>query len=581
MASTEQGAAADWLRQQAQPVRRLLRNAISYGAAQSVLVCAIAWLVAQVLAQAIFAHAGLADLRWSILGVVLLVLLRAALLYRQRACSDAAGRVVTQNVQRGLRERLRQLGPRWSAGQFAGDLVTRLVDGVDTLAPYYAGYLPQAALAGLIPAVVLLAVGLREPWSALVLLLCAPLLPVFLILAGRAAAEASTRRWLRLRRLGARFMDAVSGLSTLRLYRAAEREHERVLAAGEAYRKDTMAVLRVAFLSALVMEFFATCSIAIVAVMVGFRLMSGHLGFAQGMFALLLAPEFFLPLRAMGTQRHARMEAVAAAEGLVEILAVPVAAPLVATPAVTLKTAAPGLVLRGVHASQGESGEVLRGIDLAVPAGSRLTLVGPSGGGKSSLLAAVMGLLPLESGDIEIDGHALQAAGLSTWRAQITWLPQRPHVFNGSLRDNLLLARPDADEVSIARVLRMASLDQVVAKLPLGLDTPLGERGLGLSGGELQRLAIARMCLRDAPVLLWDEPTQHLDTATATQIEHQLDQFARGRTVLRVAHRVRDLGPQEAVAVLVGGKIVEQGTVAQLRQPGTAFAALLQEDLRA
>jgi len=581
MASTEHAVANDWLRQQAQPVRGLLRAAIGYGATQSLLLCAMAWLVAQVLALAIFEHVGLADLRWSILAIAALAILRAVLLYRQRMCSDAAGRTVTQNVQRALRQRLRELGPAWSARQSAGDLVTRLVDGVDTLAPYYAGYLPQAALAGLIPMVVLLAVGLREPWSALVLLLCAPLLPVFLILAGRAAADASTRRWLRLRRLGARFMDAVAGLSTLRLYRAAEREHERVLAAGEAYRQDTMAVLRVAFLSALVMEFFATCSIAIVAVVVGFRLMSGHLAFAPGMFALLLAPEFFLPLRAMGTQRHAHMEAAAAAEGLVEVLAVPVAPSVSGPVCVAFETSAPSVALRNVHANQGDHADVLRGIDLVVPAGSRLTLVGPSGGGKSSLLAAVMGLLPLESGSIEIDGLTLTAPDWDAWRTQVGWLPQRPHVFNGSLRDNLLLARPEADEVSLARVLRMAGLDQVVAKLPQGLDTPLGERGLGLSGGELQRLAIARMCLRDAAVLLWDEPTQHLDAATAAQVEQQLDQFARGRTVLRVAHRVRDLGPLETVAVLVDGKIVEQGTVAQLCQPGTAFSALLNEDLRA
>lgn len=580
MASTEHAVANDWLRQQAQPVRGLLRGAIAYGAAQSLLVCAIAWLVAQVLARAIFERVGLVDLRWSILAIAALAVLRAVLLYRQRIRSDAAGRAVTQNVQQALRQRLRELGPSWSARQSAGDLVTRLVDGVDTLAPYYAGYLPQAALAGVIPMVVLLAVGLREPWSALVLLLCAPLLPVFLVLAGRAAADASTRRWLRLRRLGARFMDAVAGLSTLRLYRAAEREHARVLAAGEAYRQDTMAVLRVAFLSALVMEFFATCSIAIVAVVVGFRLMSGNLAFASGMFALLLAPEFFLPLRAMGTQRHARMEAAAAAEGLVEMLAVPVAAPVEGPVCVAFEASAPSVALRHVHASQGE-GEVLRGIDLVVPAGTRLTLVGPSGGGKSSLLAAVMGLLPLDSGSIEIDGLALAPSDWTAWRAQVGWLPQRPHVFNGSLRDNLLLARPEADEVSLARVLRMAGLDEVVAKLPRGLDTLLGERGLGISGGELQRLAIARMCLRDASVLLWDEPTQHLDAATAAHVEQQLDQFARGRTVLRVAHRVRDLGPLEAVAVLVEGRIVEQGTVAQLRLPGTAFSALLKEDLRA
>ena len=581
MASTEHAVANDWLRQQAQPVRGLLRAAIGYGATQSLLLCAMAWLVAQVLALAIFEHVGLADLRWSILAIAALAMLRAVLLYRQRMCSDAAGRAVTQNVQRALRQRLRELGPAWSARQSAGDLVTRLVDGVDTLAPYYAGYLPQAALAGLIPMVVLLAVGLREPWSALVLLLCAPLLPVFLVLAGRAAADASTRRWLRLRRLGARFMDAVAGLSTLRLYRAAGREHERVLAAGEAYRQDTMAVLRVAFLSALVMEFFATCSIAIVAVVVGFRLMSGHLAFAPGMFALLLAPEFFLPLRAMGTQRHARMEAAAAAEGLVEVLAVPVAPTVSGPVCVAFETSAPSVALRNVHANQGDHADVLRGIDLVVPAGTRLTLVGPSGGGKSSLLAAVMGLLRLESGSIEIDGLTLTAPDWDAWRTQVGWLPQRPHVFSGSLRDNLLLARPEADEVSLARVLRMAGLDQVVAKLPQGLDTPLGERGLGLSGGELQRLAIARMCLRDAAVLLWDEPTQHLDAATAAHVEQQLDQFARGRTVLRVAHRVRDLGPLETVAVLVDGKIVEQGTVAQLRRPGTAFSALLNEDLRA
>ncbi len=559
----------------------MLTAGLCYGTAQALTMCLIAWLMAHVLSRAIFAHATLTAL-WPALGLIaVLALLRGLFYYRQRMCSDAAGRAVTLTVHEEVRARLHACGPAWCARQSQGDMVTRLVDGVDALAPYYAGYLPQAALAVIVPAVVLVAVLAREPWSALVLFVCAPLVPVFMVLAGRAAADASARRWLRLRRLGARFMDAVSGLTTLRLYRAAGREEARLAAVGDAYRRDTMAVLRVAFLSSLVMEFFATMSIAVVAVMVGFRLMAGHLTFESGLFALLLAPEFFLPLRAMGAQRHARMEAVAAAEGLLELFKSPGDMPAQNVGSILPRLAPPALRLRGVRAGHAGTRDVLGGVDLDVPAGTRLTLVGPSGGGKSTLLALLMGFVAPRGGSVEVDGHELAALDIEAWRRRIMWVPQRPHVFRGSLRENLRIARPDADEVALARAIRLAALDRVIARLPRGLDTPLGEQGLGLSGGEIQRLALARAWLREAPLLLLDEPTQHLDATTAASIEHALDALGRGRTVLRVSHRLDRLSDDEAVAVLADGRIVERGFAGELRRKAGAFAHLLHEDRRA
>jgi len=577
-AGTGDPHAARWLRARAAPVRRLLNVAVGFGTAHAVVVCVIAWLLAHVLSRAIFGSAGLRDL-WLALSLIgLFALLRGTLLYRQRMASDAAARAVAYMLHEDLRKQIRRLGPHWCTQQSQGDLITRLVDGMDAFLPYYAGYLPQSVLAAILPVVVLIAVSIADPWSALALAVCAPLVPIFMVLAGRAAADASTRRWLVLRRLGAQFMDAASGLTTLLLCRAGEREQKRLSMVGDAYRRETMAVLRVAFLSSLVMEFFATVSIAVVAVMVGFRLMDAHIAFERGLFALLLAPEFFAPLRAMGAQRHARMEALAAAAGLLELFdQAEKRANAAFNPSLVVSIdAPPSLRFRAVRG--GYARDVLHDVDLEIPAGTRLTLVGPSGGGKSTMLALLMGFIEPRSGSVEVDGRNLHTLELATWRRCITWVPQRAHVFRGSVRDNLRIAKPNADVMALERAVRLAAFDRVVARLPQGLDTLLGERGLGLSGGETQRLALARAWLRDAPVLLLDEPTQHLDAATATSIEQSLDALCAGRTVLRIAHRVDVLRDDETIAVLQEGRIVEQGTVGVLRRKDGSFAALLHQD---
>jgi ATP-binding cassette subfamily C protein CydD len=568
-------AASAWLRDQARPVRALLGTGIAAGLLQAALMCLGAWMLAHVLAGAIF-HGCRWSMAWPwLLALLALAALRFALGLLQRRATFEAGARVADAVRQALEKRMRELGPRWGTRQASGDLATRLVDGVDALVPYYAGYLPQVAFAVLVPALILLVVLPADPWSALVLVFTAPLVPLFMVLAGQAAEQASQRRWMRLRRMGAHFMDALAGLTTLRLYRAATREQALLEATGEAYRRETMAVLRIAFLSALVLEFFATVSIAVLAVLIGFRLMWGKLAFEQGLFVLLLAPEFFLPLRALGTQRHRRMDAAAAATDLVEWLAVQL--PQAAQVASPSPIAATQLTIdfERVGFAHEDGRAVLRDLDLHLPAGTCLTLVGASGSGKSTLLSLLMGFDAPQSGRILVDGHDLARTDLDAWRRHIAWIPQRAHVFHGSLRDNLLIAAADADTFTLWRALQAASLDGVVARLPQGLDTPLGERGHGLSGGECQRLALARAWLRNAPLLLLDEPTQHLDDATAASIDAALARLGEGRTVIRITHRLDGIRDDEHVAVLADGRIVEHGRADALRAAGGHFAGLL------
>ncbi|NII09779.1 thiol reductant ABC exporter subunit CydD [Oleiagrimonas sp. C23AA] len=583
-ASRPRSAADTWLRAQRAPVKRLLSRGLMLGAAQALAMCGAAWMVAHVLSSAIFRHAGLGSLWPYLVALLVLAGMRLVLTLAQRRLTFEAGAQVSANVRERAEHELARRGPLWAKRQSSGELITRVVDGVEALVPYYARYLPQVGFAGMVPAIILICVLPADPWSSLILFLTAPLIPLFMVLAGWAAQSASEQRWLRLKRLGARFMDALSGLTTLRLCRAAAREQAALEAAGEAYRRDTMAVLRVAFLSGLVLEFFATVSIAVVAVLIGFRLMWGDLDFQSGLFVLLLAPEFFLPLRSMGAQRHQRMDAAAAAEDLAKLLGEQ--APTKASTTVLASSATPdrasvAVAFERVSFAYDEGVPVLDELQLEVAAGRCLTLVGASGCGKSTALALLMGFAAPVAGEIRINGKPLHEMDVDSWRQQVAWVPQRAHVFHGSLRDNLLLARADADEQSLTAAVQAAGLSTVIARLPRGLDTPLGEHGRGLSGGEVQRLALARAWLRDAPLLLLDEPTQHLDSATAAQIDDALHRLMRGRTVIRVAHRLHAIADTDIVAVMAHGRIIERGAAGVLRARGGAFADLLASDLAA
>jgi ATP-binding cassette subfamily C protein CydD len=572
--------AANWLRREARRIRKPLQRSALATALQALALVAQAWLLADILDAALFRHAPLAQLWPQWWGLLLLAPLRLLLNLYARRTAFAAGLDLSAQLRARLLTRAQALGPLGLRAQASGDLITRLVDGVDAVLPYFARYLPQVSTAALVPLLLALFVFPADWISGLILLLTAPLIPFFIVLVGNAAERASRQRYAQLTRLGAAFMDALGGLSTLRQLGAAERVAQRLDTDGEDYRQLTMQVLRVAFLSALVLEFFATVSIAVVAVLIGFRLLWHELPFHDGLFVLLLAPEFYLPLRALGTLRHARMDALAAAQQMAVLDDAPpqASAPL-AGGHHTPPDHAPGVRIDNVNYVHAGRAAALRECSFELQPRRVTALVGATGSGKSTLLNLLLGFAPPESGRVLIDGIDLANLDMTQWRARIAWVPQQTHIFEGSVRDNLLLAAPRADAAALQRAAADSGLDAVIARLPRGWDTPLGEHGLGLSGGEIQRLALARALLREhANVWLLDEPTAHLDADSAQAVERVIRTAAATRTVLLVAHRLASAQAADRVVVLRDGRVVEQGAPRELMRAQGAYAALLQAE---
>ena len=572
--------AANWLRREARRIRKPLQRSALATALQALALVAQAWLLADILDAALFRHAPLAQLWPQWWGLLLLAPLRLLLNLYARRTAFAAGLDLSARLRARLLTRAQALGPLGLRAQASGDLITRLVDGVDAVLPYFARYLPQVSTAALVPLLLALFVFPADWISGLILLLTAPLIPFFMVLVGNAAERASRQRYAQLTRLGAAFMDALGGLSTLRQLGAAERVAQRLDADGENYRLLTMQVLRVAFLSALVLEFFATVSIAVVAVLIGFRLLWHELSFHDGLFVLLLAPEFYLPLRALGTLRHARMDALAAAQQMAVLDDAP---PQASAPLAGGHHAppdhAPGVRIDNVNYVHVGRAAALRECSFELQPRRVTALVGATGSGKSTLLNLLLGFAPPESGRVLIDGIDLANLDMTQWRARIAWVPQQIHIFEGSVRDNLLLAAPRADAAVLQRAAADSGLDAVIARLPQGWDTPLGEHGLGLSGGEIQRLALARALLREhANVWLLDEPTAHLDADSAQAVERVIRTAAATRTVLLVAHRLATAQAADRVVVLRDGRVVEQGAPRELMRAQGAYAALLQAE---
>jgi ATP-binding cassette, subfamily C, bacterial CydD len=572
--------AAQWLRRAAWQIRSPLQRAALLTELHTLALVAQAWLLSGILAEALFAHAPLERLWPQWLGLLLLAPLRTVLSVGARGTAFRAAQGLAESLRARLVRSAWALGPYRLRAQGSGALITQLVDGIDATLAYFARYLPQAGSAVLIPPLLLLFVFPADWLSGVILLLSAPLIPLFMTLVGKAAARASEHRYAQLTRLGSAFVEALGGLVTLRLLGAADRFAQRLESESEEYRALTMQVLRVAFLSALVLEFFAMLSIAVVAVLIGFRLLWGELHLRAGLFVLLLAPEFYLPLRALGAVRHTRLDALAAAQHLSALDGLPSApAPPCSSTARAPLDTPPEIRIERLCYAHGGRNAALHDCSVLLRARRVTALIGETGAGKSTLLNLLLGFAAPDSGRISVDEVDLAALDPAQWRASVAWVPQQPHVFEGSVRDNLLLAAPHADPGGLQRAAEGSGLATVIARLPRGWDTPLGERGLGLSGGELQRLALARALLREqARVWLLDEPAAHLDVESARAVEALIRTAAGTRTVLLVAHRLSAARSADWVAVLRDGRVVEQGTPLELARAHGAYAALLQAE---
>ncbi len=565
---------AHWLRTQQGLARRPIALAAGLGALAGLLLVPQAWLLAHAVNGVVFDHASLAAVLPWLWPLPALYAARFALAQAAERAAFGAAALVEADVRGHLFRHLQALGPVYAQGRASGELAAAAVDGVEALEPYYARYLPHMALIALVPLAILAFVLPRDWISGLVLVVTAPLIPVFMILVGRGAERLNQRQWQKLARMSGRFLDTLQGLTTLKLFDASRREAELIARIADDYRRSTMSVLRVAFLSALVLEFFATVSIALVAVLIGFRLLSGSMGFEAGFFVLLLAPEFYLPLRQLGAHYHARMEAIGAAGRIVEVLDVP--APSAAgTGSRPPLGRAVEIRFDDVHYAYEPGREALRGASFALEAERVTALVGASGAGKTTALNILLGFVRAQRGRVLAGGHDLATLDPEHWLRHVAWVPQRGHVFQGTILDNIRLGDPRFGLAAVRAAAREAHADEFIERLPQDYDTAVGERGQTLSGGQLQRLALARAFLKDAPVLLMDEATASLDAETEALIAQAIARLACGRTVLVVAHRLRTVRGADRILVMAHGRVVEDGTHETLARGDTRYARMV------
>jgi ATP-binding cassette subfamily C protein CydCD len=543
------------------PARVHLAIVACLGLLATGLIIAQATLLARVVVGAFLGGDSLSALLPDLAWLAAISLLRGLV----DAGFEATGRVGAARVMADLRARLvRHLlhdRPGALQSERSGELAAAAVQGVDALEAYFAGYLPQVFLSALAPLFILVWVLPRDWEAGLILAVTAPMIPVFMILIGRWADRATRRRWRRLSRLSAAFLDLVGGLETLRAHGRAEAQARAIDAAGESYRRETMATLRVGFLSALVLELVAMIGIALVAATVGVQLANADLGLTAGLTVLLLAPELYMPLRRLGSQFHASIDGTASAERIFEVLDQPVAVSVPAASVAAPDPASEPVRLEEVRFSHPGREEVLCGVELTLEPGETVAMVGPSGGGKTTLISLLLRLADPGSGRIECGGVNLCDLTPTDWRGRIAWVPQRPTIFAGSIADNIRLAEPGAAEGPVHEAAARAGLAELIESLPEGLATRVGERGRRLSAGQAQRVAVARAFLRDAPLLLLDEPTAHLDEETELAVAAAVEELAAGRTTLLVAHRAELARRADRVVELRDGVIREAATV--------------------
>lgn len=534
--------------------RRDLAVLAVLGGLTALLVVAQATALATLLATAIDGRLH----RPALAGLLAAVAARALVSWAQGTVAARAAATVKAALRADLLRAVGRHGPTWVAGRRAGQLATLAGRGLDALDPYFTGYLPQLVLSVTVPLAVLARIVLADWSSALIIALTIPLIPIFGALLGWQAQAATERQWRRLSLLGGHFLDMVAGLPTLRAFGRARAQVDVVRRMADGHRQATMRTLRIAFLSALVLELVATLSVALVAVPVGIRLLGGGITLSTALLVLLLTPEAYLPLRAAGSRFHASMEGLTALDEALTLSATPEAAgPHGARPAPDGRGE---IRFEGVTVAY-ERTTALREVTLTIRPGERVAVIGPSGAGKTTLLNLLLGFVTPTAGRVTVDGVDLAGVDLDAWRRELAWVPQRAHLFAGSLADNIRLGAPDTPDAALAGAVTDAALDEVVAALPDGLGTTLGERGHGLSSGQRQRVALARAFLRDAPLVLLDEPTARLDSASEAVVLAATRRLVAGRTALLVAHRPALLEDADRILRVEDGRVTELSRV--------------------
>ena len=529
---------------------------------------------------------GLAD-SVPVLGLLaVLAVARAALLFAQELLAQRASSRLTGRLRRDLMTQLGRLGPAFVGRERTGELSAVLGDGLDAVDRYVIDFQPARALAVAVPLLVLAVVFVLDPPTTLVLLFTGPLLVLLLVVIGARTRAQSDRRFAELRWMSAYFVEMLRGIATLKMFGRSGEQVGNMRAISDRYADSTMDLLRTAFQTSLVLDWGAAVAMALVAVQVGLRLIEDAISFERALAVLVVTPEFFLPLRQLAQRYHAGSAGRSAAERIFVVLDTPApayaAARVVRRPPRRPRSRAPVIEFDDVAFTFPErTHPAIDGLTLRIDAGSRVALVGESGAGKSTVLGLLLRFCEPDRGRILVDGSALADLDIATWRAGIAWVPQRAHLFYGSVADNIRMARPGASDAEVLAAARDAEAADFIEALPEGFETPVGEGGVRLSGGQRQRVAIARALLRDAPLVLLDEPTAHLDLDGEGAVADSFERLTDGRTVIVVAHRLRLARSADRIVVLDDGRIVEAGDPDDLRRHVGPYARLERAQLGA
>jgi ATP-binding cassette subfamily C protein CydD len=581
--STDAKTGLRWLFKQLTPARGWIGLSFGLGLSSGLLLIVQAGFLARIIHGAVIDGKSREALWPFFVALVGIYLVRSLLGWGREVSGFEASAKIRRQVRSTLMAHITRLGPAYVTGRNTGALASTVMEQVEGLHGFFAHYLPQMALAITIPAAILTFV-FPISWAAGgLLMVTAPLIPLFMVLVGMGAESVSQRNFQALSRMSAHFLDILQGLPTLKLFHKSRGEEKTVGRVSRDYRKRTMSVLRIAFLSSAVLEFFSAIAIAMVAVYLGMTYLGYYhfgtwglpLTLSGGFFILLLAPEFYLPLRELGTHYHARAEAVGAAREILKVLAVPVPVgsdkPMVFEP-----SGGVNFCFKNVHlAYDGGRRPALNGVSFTINAGEKLALVGESGAGKTTVLDLLLGFLRPDRGQIMANGISADRLDPASRRRTMSWIGQAPSLFYGSIRDNIRMGRPGASEGDVVDAARSARVLDFTQPLSQGLDTVIGERGYGLSRGQAQRIALARAFLKKAPVLLLDEPTAGLDVENEHLVLEALDKLSAGRTVLTVTHRMADVEKADRILVMSGGRIVEQGVFSALSAAGGVFHRLV------
>lgn len=581
MDKTKQQALIRWLKQQNAPARKWLRILAVLGAVNGIIIIVQAWLLATVLHNLIIGQADRESLSIYFFGLIAAIILRSALAWVKEKISFLCGEAVRKNIRRLVLDKLERLGPVWIKGKPAGSWATMILEQIEDIQDFYSRYLPQIALAATIPLLILIAIFPTNWAAGLILFITAPLIPLFMMLVGNGAAEANRRNFVALARLSGNFLDRLKGIDTLRLFYQGHNEIRHIENAAENFRIRTMDVLKLAFLSSALLEFFTSVSIAVVAVYFGFSYLGdlnfGHYGVGVTLFAgflvLILAPEFFQPLRDLGAFYHAKAQAVGAAESLVDFLQHEdnrqPPGDKILNDAEALTLTADNLIVLS------PDGQPLAGpLSFTVKPNDKIAIVGHSGAGKSSLFNVLLGFLPYR-GSLTVNGIELSELNAADWRQRLSWVGQNPYLPEQTIRDNVLLSNPAATEQQLNEAIRKAYADEFIERLPEGVETKVGDNAARLSLGQAQRVAVARALLTPCRLLLLDEPTASLDANSEALVMKALSKAAQNQTTIMISHQLKETVDYDAIWVMDQGLIVENGNYRQLSQAGGPFARLL------